>query len=518
MDAEPGSPASEMDIMRGRAYAEQATYLQKNLGLEAGPEISQAIDKAMAKSMGIELTSYQQDQETTIAKGEKRLKELEGKRSAAQKAGQPTEAIDKKIQQVQEDIDIAKAQVKAIDKEFGPKDSEQRQKKLEEVAKKQREDALKNRPVGTDEFNKQMEDIKAILKTDEEKIKPLTEEAFARISQEAIDKNVEAIGNLLKEIQAKEGERAKIEEEGAKERERIIAEQEKNQNLTNIVSARGALTASGTSLFGAKEEAKATEQRIAGVTQLLSGGLGAVPGAINLARGFQPNYDEAQAQGAILPMMVERGADAAAQFGGVQPGSTKELIDALKSDTRIAQEAVRGTATTPEQFIKTLEESVAKSGKQGREAQVVGDINKLLQTLQPVKAATQTDISQEASDRQNKNAAAEIEKRREEDKKAKQQSSEKDKANTDSVVATSDLITSLEQLSSSINAFTEQQNTTSATETEPVVVNPIDINVNVQGAISQIPDATSQQTVKAIENAVNQIVPGLISRIKGAPV
>ena len=156
--------------------------------------------------------------------------------------------------------------------------------------------------------------------------------------------------------------------------------------------------------------------------------------------------------------------------------------------------------------------------RQGRQAQVVGDINKLLQTLQPVKAATQTDISQEASDRQNKNAAAEIEKRREEDKKAKQQSSEKDKANTDSVVATSDLITSLEQLSSSINAFTEQQNTTSATETEPVVVNPIDINVNVQGAISQIPDATSQQTVKAIENAVNQIVPGLISRIKGAPV
>jgi hypothetical protein len=515
MQAEPGTPASDMEIMRGRAYAEQATYLQKNLGVEIGPEISQAIDKAMAKSMGAELTSYQQDQETTIAQGEKRLKELEGRRAAAKQAGQPTEALDKKIQQVQEDIDIAKAQVKAIDKEFGPKDSEQRQKKLEEVAKKQREEALKNRPVGTEEFNKQMEDIKTILKADEEKIKPLTEEAFTRISQEAIDKNVQAIGDLLKEIQAKEGEKKKIEEEGAKERERIIAEQEKASREQNIAAATKALTASGTSLFGAKEEAIATQQKITGGAQLFGGNV--IGAANNLIRGFQPNYQQAAAQGAGLPQMIQQGAQAAGQLGGIQPATTKELIDALKSDARVAQEAVKGTTTTPEQLIRTLEESVAKSGKQGREAQVVSDINTLLQALQPTKATTQTDISQEASERQNKNVATEVEKRREEDKKAKEQSSEKEKVNTDLVSATADLKASVDQLTTSINTRAEQENAAGTVETEPVVVNPIDVNVNVQGAINQIPDATSQATVKAIENAVNQIVPGLINRIKGAP-
>jgi TP901 family phage tail tape measure protein len=45
---------------------------------------------------------------------------------------------------------------------------------------------------------------------------------------------------------------------------------------------------------------------------------------------------------------------------------------------------------------------------------------------------------------------------------------------------------------------------------------PIKIDVSVNGSIDQLPDATSQKTVAAIRDAVNQILPGEISRRLGA--
>ena len=44
----------------------------------------------------------------------------------------------------------------------------------------------------------------------------------------------------------------------------------------------------------------------------------------------------------------------------------------------------------------------------------------------------------------------------------------------------------------------------------------IDININVQGSIDQIPSETSAKTVQAIKDVVNQILPGEISKRLGA--
>ena len=90
---------------------------------------------------------------------------------------------------------------------------------------------------------------------------------------------------------------------------------------------------------------------------------------------------------------------------------------------------------------------------------------------------------------------------------------------------------SLENLSAQINANTEVQKKASEDKKEEskgevkgegeiklpeIKFSPMDININVQGSIDQIPTEASTKTVQAIKDVVNQILPGEISKRLGA--
>lgn len=97
--------------------------------------------------------------------------------------------------------------------------------------------------------------------------------------------------------------------------------------------------------------------------------------------------------------------------------------------------------------------------------------------------------------------------------------------------AQAEMKASLENLSTQINANTEAQRKASEDKKEEskdevkgegeinlpkIQFSPMDININVQGSIDQIPSETSTKTVQAIKDVVNQILPGEISKRLGA--
>jgi TP901 family phage tail tape measure protein len=96
--------------------------------------------------------------------------------------------------------------------------------------------------------------------------------------------------------------------------------------------------------------------------------------------------------------------------------------------------------------------------------------------------------------------------------------------------AQADMKASLENLSAQINANTEAQKeakeqkeesdakieSEGSIEIPKLEIPPVDININVQGSIDQIPSETSTKTVQAIKDVVNQILPGEISKRLGA--
>ena len=93
-----------------------------------------------------------------------------------------------------------------------------------------------------------------------------------------------------------------------------------------------------------------------------------------------------------------------------------------------------------------------------------------------------------------------------------------------------DMRASLENLSAEINANTEAQKEAKEQKEESdgkvegkgsieipkLEIPPVDININVQGSIDQIPSETSTKTVQAIKDVVNQILPGEINKRLGA--
>ena len=94
-----------------------------------------------------------------------------------------------------------------------------------------------------------------------------------------------------------------------------------------------------------------------------------------------------------------------------------------------------------------------------------------------------------------------------------------------------DLKASLDNLSGKIEADTESRKEAKEKDKEgsegkaegkleleipKIEIPTIDININVQGSIDQIPSETSAKTVQAIKDVVNQILPGEISKRLGA--
>lgn len=130
------------------------------------------------------------------------------------------------------------------------------------------------------------------------------------------------------------------------------------------------------------------------------------------------------------------------------------------------------------------------------------------------------DASEETKKNQVKGTAKLTEDKRETSK----QKQEETKANAE-------MKASLENLSAQINANTEVQKKTSEDKKEEskgevkgkgemklpeIKFSPMDININVQGSIDQIPTEASTKTVQAIKDVVNQILPGEISKRLGA--
>ena len=130
------------------------------------------------------------------------------------------------------------------------------------------------------------------------------------------------------------------------------------------------------------------------------------------------------------------------------------------------------------------------------------------------------DASEETKKNQVKGTAKLTEDKRETSK----QKQEETKANAE-------MKTSLENLSAQINANTEVQKKASEDKKEEskgevkgegeiklpeIKFSPMDININVQGSIDQIPTEASTKTVQAIKDVVNQILPGEISKRLGA--
>ena len=130
------------------------------------------------------------------------------------------------------------------------------------------------------------------------------------------------------------------------------------------------------------------------------------------------------------------------------------------------------------------------------------------------------DASEETKKNQVKGTAKLTEDKRETSK----QKQEETKANAE-------MKASLENLSAQINANTEVQKKASEDKKEEskgevkgegeiklpeIKFSPMDININVQGSIDQIPTEASTKTVQAIKDVVNQILPGEISKRLGA--
>jgi hypothetical protein len=135
---------------------------------------------------------------------------------------------------------------------------------------------------------------------------------------------------------------------------------------------------------------------------------------------------------------------------------------------------------------------------------------------------TRGDTSEDAKSQQIKSAENQSKDKREGSKRKEEDSK-----------AQAELKASLDNLSGKIEANTETQSKNKDKEDQKggeggvkakgevsapskIEFGPIKIDVSVNGSIDQLPDATSQKTVAAIRDAVNQILPGEISRRLGA--
>jgi len=395
----------------------------------------------------------------------------------------------------------------------------------QKISEKQTAEAFKTAPLDNENYFKGVADLRKALEEDTKKNKPLTEEAFKAASKEASDANVQAIKDLLNEMRGAEASKQTAQDEAKKATEDAIKRKEAEQYQGKLNATSAGLQASSQSLFGAKAQQysfyESDEQRAA----RMQGSSRQIPQVIQNAAMTNPSI-----------------------------GSTSDLITQLKTNKDFGGQITAGTSISPQDLLTELESAYSKKGKEQREEAFVSKIDELIKIVQqkPTPLASpnpgdpnfigptqpilregdanfigpirqnRTDISGNVRDNQIQNATKSTETKREETKQKQDQVKIQTEANA-----------KLEDLSLSIKANTETQTKRNDKEDQKggegdvkakgeinapskIEFGTIKIDVSVNGSIDQLPDATSQKTIAAIKDAVNQILPGEISRRLGA--
>jgi TP901 family phage tail tape measure protein len=409
----------------------------------------------------------------------------------------------------------------------------------QKIAEKQSAEAFKTAPLDNNNYFKGVADLREAIKGDTDKNKPLTEEAFKAASKEASDANVQAIKDLLNDIKNAEATKQTAQDDAKKATEDAIKRKETEQYQGKVNASSASLQASSQALFEAKGSAKITSSLL---------GLGGIPRVAGVMAGYNEKQNAA-AQASQIPQVIQNAAIANPSIG-----STSDLMTQLQTNKGFGGQITAGTNINPNELLSTLESAYAKKGKEPREEAFVSKIDELIKIVQqkPTPLASpnpgdpnfigptqpilregdanfigpirqnRTDISENVRDNQIQNATKSTETKREETKQKQDQVKIQTEANA-----------KLEDLSLSIKANTETQTKRNDKEDQKggegdvkakgeinapskIEFGTIKIDVSVNGSIDQLPDATSQKTIAAIKDAVNQILPGEISRRLGA--
>ena len=395
----------------------------------------------------------------------------------------------------------------------------------QKISEKQTAEAFKTAPLDNENYFKGVADLREAIKGDTDKNKPLTEEAFRSASKEASDANVQAIKDLLNEMRGAEASKQTAQDEAKKATEDAIKRKEIEQYQGKLNATSAGLQASSKSLFGAKAQQysfyESDEERAARM----------------------------QSSSRQIPQVIQNAA-----MGNASISSTSDLITQLKTNKDFGGQITAGTNINPQDLLTELESAYAKKGTEQREEAFVSKIDELIKIVQqkPAPLASpspgdpnfigpnqpisregdanfigpirqnRTDISGNVRDNQIQNATRSTETKREETKQKQDQVKIQTEANA-----------KLEDLSLSIKANTETQTKRNDKEDQKegegdakakgeinapskIEFGTIKIDVSVNGSIDQLPDATSQKTIAAIKDAVNQILPGEISKRLGA--